>query len=165
MVDKADYNASVYMEQGGDRLVFKTDGSLQVSDVDVSRTSLYVTLFDYSFAVSGDPATLDISTNLVPAGAKVLGGWYEVDTTFTSSTDTASIALSLVAADDLVTAVAIATAGDVWDAGSRVYFGPIATTLVAAKRIAMDGAISAVTAGILHGLGEWIIPANDSTGH
>lgn len=55
----------------------------------------------------------------IPAKATVVDAWYEVETTFTSATDAATIALQANGADDLVAAIAISAAGDIWDDGSR----------------------------------------------
>jgi len=58
--------------------------------------------------------------NLVlPAKVLVTGAWYKVLTTFTSSSDAATIAISIVAANDVVSAAAIST-GTTWDAGAAV---------------------------------------------
>jgi hypothetical protein len=55
----------------------------------------------------------------LPTKAVITRVLVDVVTTFTSATDAATIALHAQAADDIVAAVAIATAGDVWDAGIR----------------------------------------------
>jgi len=58
--------------------------------------------------------------NLVlPGKVLVTGAWYKVLTTFTSATDAATIAISIVAANDVVSAVAISS-GTTWDAGAAV---------------------------------------------
>lgn len=55
----------------------------------------------------------------IPDNATVISAWYEVLTTCTDgASDTATIAISTSkAANEIVTATAIATAGDAWDAG------------------------------------------------
>src|SRR5215210_3088614 len=53
----------------------------------------------------------------LPTKAIITNVFVDVVTTFTSATDAATIALKAQAADDIVAAVAISTAGDVWDAG------------------------------------------------
>ena len=56
----------------------------------------------------------------IPAKAFITRAWVDVVTTFTSAgADAGTIALSIEAADDVVAAVAISTAGDVWDAGAH----------------------------------------------
>jgi hypothetical protein len=53
----------------------------------------------------------------LPTKAIITNVFVDVVTTFTSATDAGTIALHAQAADDIVAAVAISTAGDVWDAG------------------------------------------------
>lgn len=56
----------------------------------------------------------------IPINALVINAYYDVITTFTSvSADAATIALQIEAAGDLVAAIAISAAGNVWDAGIR----------------------------------------------
>jgi hypothetical protein len=55
----------------------------------------------------------------IPTKAIITKVWYDVVTTFTSAADTATVALHVQAADDLLAAVAIGAAGDVLDAGSH----------------------------------------------
>lgn len=58
---------------------------------------------------------------VIPDGAVVTRTWFEVLTTFTSTTtDNATIALALNTANDIVTATAIKTSGDKWDAAGFV---------------------------------------------
>lgn len=53
----------------------------------------------------------------IPTKAVVTNVWVDVVTTFTSATDAATIALKVQSANDLVTAIAISDASNVWDAG------------------------------------------------
>lgn len=56
----------------------------------------------------------------IPAGAIVTNSWYDVITTFsTASADAGTIAIQVQAANDVVAAIAVSAAGDVWDAGVR----------------------------------------------
>lgn len=55
----------------------------------------------------------------IPAKAVITRVLVDVVTTFTSANDTATIALHAQGAGDIVAAVAIGAAGDVWDAGVR----------------------------------------------
>lgn len=55
----------------------------------------------------------------LPSGAIVKSVFYDVTTTFTSSTDAATIALQVQSAGDAVAAIAISAAGNVYDAGLR----------------------------------------------
>lgn len=53
----------------------------------------------------------------LPRGAVIKAAYYKVLTTFTSATDAATIAISVVSANDVVSAAAIST-GTTWDAAS-----------------------------------------------
>lgn len=55
----------------------------------------------------------------IPAGARILRAFYTVNTTFTSATDAATIAIQVEGTGDLKAAVAISADGDVYDAGNR----------------------------------------------
>ena len=58
---------------------------------------------------------------VIPDGAVITRTFYQVLTTFESTTtDNATIALSLNAANDITTATAIKTEGDIWDAAGFV---------------------------------------------
>lgn len=133
-----------------------------------SKPQVYMTAFDYSFAVSGDPGSLTtISKYAVPLGARVIGGWYEIQTTFTSANSTATLALQLVGANDLVTAIAINDASAPWtvDLTKRRPLKGITTQLAAAHNVGIISGVQAVTAGKLFGVVEWLLPDWDSTGH
>lgn len=130
---------------------------------------VYTTMFDYSFAVSGEPAAgIAISKHSVPAGANVIGGWYKVTTTFTTAgADGGTVALSLVGANDLVTAIAVNDASNPWDldlTGDKP-LKRIATQLVAEKFVTITSATQLVTAGILIGVVYWVLPEVVSSGH
>lgn len=54
----------------------------------------------------------------IPTKAIIINAWVDVITTFTTaSADAGTIALSAQSANDLTAAIAVSTAGDVWDAG------------------------------------------------
>jgi hypothetical protein len=55
----------------------------------------------------------------IPTKAIITRVWVDVVTTFTSATDAGTIALHLQAANDVVSAIAISDASNVWDAGIR----------------------------------------------
>lgn len=57
---------------------------------------------------------------LIPKGALVTDVFYNVRTTFTTAaSDTGTIAIGLQADNDVVSAIAVSDAGNVWDAGIR----------------------------------------------
>ena len=55
----------------------------------------------------------------IPDNAIVTRVWFDVVTTFTSATDAATLAVSAQSANDIVSAIAISDASNVWDAGIR----------------------------------------------
>lgn len=77
-------------------------------------------IFDPSADTSKRPVgTYGLGVYL-PAGAIVTNSWYDVITTFeTASADAGTIAIQVQAANDVVTAIAVSDAGNVWDAGVR----------------------------------------------
>lgn len=83
----------------------------------------------------------------LPQGAVVTNAYYLVNTTFTSASDSATIALSTgVGAGDLKAAIAIATTGDVWDAGVHGCLpGSFAEATVAGDTAILDAARKAAS--------------------
>lgn len=91
----------------------------------------------------------------LPANAIICGGVVDVVKTFTSENDTATIAISVAQANDIVAAKAIGAEGDVWDAGLHAII-PKANTpestgikLTAEKAITVSVGVEALTAGKL----------------
>lgn len=70
-------------------------------------------------ATAGSPvSTAGVGLGVfIPNGAIITNAYYNVGTTFTSSTDAATIALQANSAGDLKAAIAISASGDVYDAG------------------------------------------------
>lgn len=113
------------------------------------------------FDPSGDSAMRTAAAHglgvILPKDAIILGGFVEVITTFQSTaggTDKATIAISVLSANDIVAAVAIET-GTPWDAGFQAiipkFNTPESTSikLTAAKEITATVATAALTAGKL----------------
>src|SRR3990167_4331826 len=128
--------------------------------------AVFITTFDYDFAVSGSAGGgIDVSKGTVPVGARVIGGWYEVLTTFTSAADSATIALSLVGDDDLVTAIAINDASNPWDVDltKRRPLKGISANITVEVIVGITSAVQTLTAGKLFGAVEWIFPDFVST--
>ncbi len=74
-------------------------------------------VFDPS-ATAGDRTIAAHTFGLyIPNGAIITGFFYQVNTTFTSATDAATVAFSVEAANDLLAAIAISDASNVLDAG------------------------------------------------
>ena len=95
----------------------------------------------------------------IPKGAVIMNAWYNVNTTFTSATDAATIAIGVEtdAATGIVAAVAISNGGNPWDAGKHTCIPDFATvadytTITTAERriIYTLGAAEDLTAGKLH---------------
>lgn len=91
----------------------------------------------------------------IPKNALVVGAWYKVLTTFTSpTTDDATIAISIVAANDVVSAVSIDT-GTTWDAAGAIEGIPVIETTAswltttADSEVTFTVAVEALTAGKL----------------
>lgn len=75
----------------------------------------------------------DIQLGTLPDGFLITDAFYNVVTTFVSATDSATIALGSLADGDLVAAIAISDATNVWDAGIR-------GTLITAPNLGADAA-------------------------
>lgn len=115
-----------------------------------------------TFTATGGKAIGAYSLGLtIPKGAHVTKAYYKVLTTFTSATDAATIALKVVSANDVVSAVAIVTAGDVWDAGGCVVCIPTGSmgnelaATTADTDVTATVAVEALTAGKLVLFVEW----------
>ena len=112
----------------------------------------------YDFAVSGGAiSTIGLGVTL-PDNALIRRAWYEVNTTFTSATDAATIALNIPTDGDLVDAIAISDVSNPWDAGvvdivnaanvAEDYDTPTGyLKLTGAREISVVIAVEAVTAG------------------
>lgn len=83
---------------------------------------------------------------LLPKGTTVSRCVYKVLTNFESATDASTIALSLVAANDIVTATALSV-GTTWDAGIPVVCVPVTATLSTWLHTTVDSSMTA-TVGI-----------------
>jgi len=99
----------------------------------------------------------------IPINSFVNGVWYKVDTTFTSATDAGTIALSIQAANDVISAVAISDGANPWDLTTLPVEGiskleTTSTWLItsAARALTATVAVEALTAGVLHVWVEYI---------
>lgn len=114
------------------------------------------------FTATGGKAIASHGLGLkIPKGAHVTKAYYKVLTTFTSATDAATIALQIVGANDVVSAVAISNGGNPWDAGGLVVGIPTGSmgnelnaTTVDTEVVAVV-AVEALTAGKLVLWVEW----------
>ena len=89
----------------------------------------------------------------LPANSIIVGGVVDVVKTFASATDTATIAISVAQANDIVAAKAIGAEGDPWDAGLHAIIPKNNTPestgikLAAEKAITFTVAVEALTGG------------------
>jgi hypothetical protein len=96
----------------------------------------------------------------IPNKAVVTRAWYEVNTTFTSATDAATIALKVNSANDLKSAVAISNGANAWDAsivdGIPVDTAATRIKITAERELTATVAVEALTAGKLTLFVEYI---------
>ncbi len=114
------------------------------------------------FSATGGSTIAAHGTGLViPKGCSITRCIYKVLTTFTSATDAGTIALSCVAANDIVTATAISS-GTTWDASIPIVCVPVTATLSTWLHTTVDSevtatvAVEALTAGKLVVFVEWL---------
>jgi len=140
-----DSNGLYYTEMGGVRVYFGT--GIPEGEITAPKGSIFVNVGNgkiysnhnagtgWSSKVNVVKAVFDTAGNdsagvsnktiaahplgsVVPDDAIIVGGLVDVITTFADGVDdSATIALKVQDANDLVAAISIATAGDVWDAG------------------------------------------------
>lgn len=159
------YVPKVSMRTGGDKMVVASGGSIEVESggsiddsavaTDDALSNLRVARATFDFAVDGGTATAHGLGVTIPDNAIIVGGFYDVITTFTSpTTDDATLAIHVEGANDIVNAVAIDT-GTPWDAGQQAII-PKANTpestgvkTSAAREITVTIGVEAITAGKL----------------
>jgi hypothetical protein len=114
-------------------------------------------------ATSGDRTVGAHGCGLViPKNAIVTRVVYKTLTTFTSATDAATIAVKIVGANDVVTAVAISDGANPWDAGVAKVTTPVTQTAstwlttTADSEVTFTVAVEALTAGKLVAWVEWL---------
>jgi hypothetical protein len=83
----------------------------------------------------------------LPANSIIVGGVVDVVKTFTSENDTATIAISVAEANDIVSAVAIDGTGDPWDAGLQAIVPKSNTPETTGIKLTEEKAITA-TVGV-----------------
>ncbi len=99
----------------------------------------------------------------VPAGTIIVGGTIDVLETFTSADDSATIAISIEAANDVVSAVAISNGANPWDAGLKQVVPVMATNTTWIKTtkdrdVRITVGTQPLTAGKLRGF-LWCLPS------
>lgn len=97
----------------------------------------------------------------IPNDAIITGAWYKVLTTFTSATDAATIAISVVSANDIFTATAISS-GTTWDASTAIEGVPkvedVSTWVETTSKsdVTFTVAVEALTAGKMVVWVQWL---------
>ncbi len=115
--------------------------------------NLRVCRVTYDFGINGGAVSAINLGQSIPDNALIVGGFVDVITTLTSAGDTATGAISVEGADDIVVAIAINDGSDPWDAGQQAII-PKANTpettavkLTAIRSPTFTIAVEAVTAG------------------
>ena len=107
--------------------------------------------FEYNFADDGGVIGDIVLDAKLPDNAVIVGGMIDVETTLTSATDAATVALKVEGANDIVLAVAISAGGNPWDAGQQDVipdFTAANAVKTSAKRtVTATVAVEALTAG------------------
>jgi hypothetical protein len=177
--------------------IVKQDAGLSVPEIVIQNKSgvtrskragtvvreLAVALFDTAGTDSSGAANTTIAAHglgvYLPTKAIITNVIVDVVTTFTSATDAATVALKAQAADDIVAAIAISDATNVWDAGlhgSKIgypnfgadaahdsavevaaLFSASMLKLTAARELTATVAVEALTAGKANIFVEYII--------
>ncbi len=129
----------------------------EINKVDQSLADVYADGFlqprvaqaTWDFAVDGGAiSAIDLGVT-IPANSVIIGGFYDVQTTCTSSGDTGTGAISVEGANDILLAVAIGT-GTPFDQGIRQIIPATPANAVkttTAKAITFTIAVEAFTAG------------------
>ncbi len=136
--------------------------------------------YDVTGGDSGSIAAHNLGV-FIPKNAIVTRVWVDVITTFTSSTDAATMAISLQSANDAVSALAISDATNIWDAGMHgskigfpnfgadaahdsavevaALFAGTFLKLTAEREIVVTNAVEIVTAGKMNIFVEYFLSA------
>lgn len=142
-----------------------TEAMLKVpSTVGLGVRRVAYCVFDPS-AVAGDrTVAAHALAATIPDNAFVTGIWYWVETTFTSATDAGTVAISVEAANDVVTAIAISDGSNPWDSTAKPVEGTtkIETTstwlyTTAARAITATVAVEALLLGKAHIWAEYVV--------
>ena len=93
----------------------------------------YIIKSKYNFTNNGGTIGTYGLGAIVPQGAIVKNVFYKVNTTFqTAGADAGTIAIQLEAANDIVAALAVSNAANIWDQGlhsTKIPFGAVASAL------------------------------------
>ena len=132
------------------------------------REGLHTQKFPYAFAVNGgtiadSPYQSTDLKDQIPVGAIVTRAWMEVTETFTSSSNAATVAISLVGANDIRSAIAISDGSNPWAAGFQDGIQSVAAAnflkVTADSLIKVTVAVENLTAGAMDIHLEYTLPA------
>ena len=105
--------------QGADLFITNKAGQTAVKRMGTTVEKIAVATYDVSGGDSGAIGAHGLGV-YIPVKAIILDAWIDVVTTFADGVDdSATIAASIQSAGDIVAAIAIADASNVWDAGIR----------------------------------------------
>lgn len=132
------------------------------------REGLHVQKFPYAFSVNGgtiagSPYQGTDLKDQIPVGAIVTRAWVDVTETFTSSSEAATVAVSLLGAGDIIAAIAISDGSNPWDAGFHDGIQAVAAAnflkVTADNLIKVTVAVEDLTAGTMDIHLEYTLPA------
>jgi len=133
------------------------DASVAKTLAETAGRPLLEAIATYDFAVDGGGQGAIPIGDAISDNAIILGGFVEVETTCADgASDTATIALSIVSANDIVSAVAINDGSDPWDVGFQAivpkFNTPQSTSvkLTAANQVDVTIGTADLTAGKFH---------------
>lgn len=93
----------------------------------------YIVKAKYSYDDNGGAIGTYGLGAIIPKGAIVVNVFYNVNTTFTTTgADIGTIAIQIESANDVVSALAVSNAANIWDAGvhsTKIPFGAVASAL------------------------------------
>jgi hypothetical protein len=170
------YNANVYREQGGNRLVVRQGGEIEVragGRVDLQEGALLNLENGYSADGLGmirlAKATWDFAEHggaigahglgvTLPDNAIVVGGFVDVITTCaTAGADAGTMAIHVQGANDIVAAVAVNDAGKPWDAGLHAIVPKANTPESTGIKLTAPREITATIAGQAFTAGKFVV--------
>ncbi|MCK5613919.1 hypothetical protein KAR91_69295, partial [Candidatus Pacearchaeota archaeon] len=104
------------------RAIYENQGTATSSVFKLVGGEKHTHAATYDFAIDGGTHNTDYGLGMsLPDNAIITRSWYEVLTTFESSTDAAAIAITIPTDDvaGIVASTAISAGGNVWDAGNH----------------------------------------------
>ena len=120
--------------------------------------NLRVARATYDFAVNGGAISAINLGVTIPDNAIVCGGFIDVITTcITAGADAGTMAISIQAANDIVSAVAVSAGGNAWDAGLHAIVPKANTPETTGIKLTADRAITATIATQVFTAGKFVV--------